>query len=73
MKKVSIRILMDIVYKQRKKLGMTQAKLSEKTYINRTMLSRLEHGDYIPSLEQLERLSEALQFDPTSIFVEDNK
>ena len=44
----------------RKKLNMTQAELAEKIGMNRTVLGRLEKGEYLPSIPQLEALAEAL-------------
>ena len=41
------------------------------TGINRAMLSRLETGDFIPSISQLESLGEILEFEPTSLFIEE--
>jgi UDPglucose 6-dehydrogenase len=42
---------------------MTQAELSKATGINRGLLSRLESEDYSPSVNQLQALSEVLDFD----------
>lgn len=70
MKKLSMELLADRVALLRKKRGMTQKQLSAETGINRTMLSRLETKDYIPSIEQLQALGEALCFDITELFVE---
>jgi UDPglucose 6-dehydrogenase len=44
--------------------------LSEATGINRAMISRAEKMDYVPSIEQLEKLSEQLHFDITDLFEE---
>ena len=57
-----------IVRDTRKKLNMTQAELAEKTGMNRTVLGRLEKGDYEPSISQLESLAEALGLEVTSFF-----
>ena len=43
--------------------------LSDLTGINRAMLSRLESQDYTPSIPQLEKLGEVLDFEPISLFV----
>lgn len=49
---------------------MTQQQLAELTGINRAMISRLEKKDYLPSIPQLEKLGEVLEFEPISMFVE---
>ncbi len=56
---------------RRKALKITQAQLSQKTHINRSVLSKLESQEYIPSIPQLEALAEALDFDPTDLYVPD--
>ncbi len=53
MKKLSLKLLSETVVNQRNALKMTQTQLSEATGINRSILSRLESGDYIPSVSQL--------------------
>ncbi|MCR4904087.1 MAG: nucleotide sugar dehydrogenase [Butyrivibrio sp.] len=68
MKKLSQTQLSNTVITQRKTLNLTQAQLSEATGINRTMISHLEAGDYMPSIPQLEALAETLNFDPASLF-----
>ena len=70
MKKLSIQLLADTVISRRKAMKITQVQLSKVTGINRGLLSRLETLDYIPSIEQLQSLSEALNFDPTDMFVD---
>ena len=44
--------------------------MSEKTGIHRQMIGRLEKGNFIPSIPQLEKLSEVLGFEVTDMFVE---
>ena len=70
MKKLSMQLLADTVVSRRKTLKITQAQLSKTTGINRGLLSRLESQDYIPSIEQLQALGEALNFDPTDMFLD---
>lgn len=36
------------------------------------MIGRIEKKEYIPSIEQLQALAEALQFDITTLFVEEH-
>ena len=70
MKKLSMRLLADIVRSRRKARQMTQAQLSEATGIHRGLLSRLESRDFTPSVEQLEALGEALGFEVTDLFID---
>jgi UDPglucose 6-dehydrogenase len=67
MKKFSIERLAETVSSRRKALGLTQAKLSELTGVNRSLLSRIESGEHTPSVEQLFSLAGALGFDPASL------
>ncbi|GAA0676444.1 MULTISPECIES: nucleotide sugar dehydrogenase [Clostridium] len=71
MKKLSQKLLADVVIKNRKNKQMTQSQLSNLTGINRTMIGRIENEDYIPSIEQLQILSEILDFNFTELFKED--
>ena len=71
MKKLSAPLLSDILVKERKLRNLSQAQLSELTGINRLMIGRIEKQEYIPSIEQLQALAEALQFDITTLFVEE--
>ena len=52
-------------------MKLSQAALSEKAGINRSILSRLESGDYSPSVDQLLSLSTVLGFAPADVIVED--
>lgn len=71
MKKLSLSLLADKVIESRKEKNITQQQLAELTNINRAMISRLESMDYIPSIPQLEKLGEILDFEPISLFVSD--
>ena len=70
MKKLSFALLADTISQKRKEKNFTLQQLSELTGINRAMISRLEKQDYQPSLAQLEKLGEVLDFEPVSMFVE---
>ena len=70
MKKLSLSLLAETVVTRRKKKKMSQAQLSKITGINRSLLSRLEAQEFTPSIEQLEALAEALDFDPIDLYVE---
>ena len=71
MKKLSLSRLADTVSAARKEKKMTQMQLSEKTGINRALLSRLESGDFTPSVDQLLALSEVLAFDMADVMEND--
>ena len=70
MKKLSPSLLAGVVTCHRKKQNMTQAALSKLTGINRSLISRLESEDFIPSADQLFSLAEVLHFDPMRLFVD---
>lgn len=69
MKKLSQEKMIDTILSKRKALGLTQASLSEKTGINRVMIGRIENKEYMPSIDQFERLGEVLGFEVTDLFV----
>lgn len=70
MKKLSMTRLAELVSCKRKEKNMTQQELSDATGINRSLLSRLEKKDFIPSIPQLESLGECLGFDPDEVFTD---
>ncbi|MBR5730397.1 MAG: helix-turn-helix domain-containing protein, partial [Firmicutes bacterium] len=70
MKQLARKLLADVVVSHRNAKKMTQAQLAEQTGINRTLISRLEAQDYVPSVDQLLALSEVLAFEPASLFVD---
>ena len=71
MKHLSITKLSETVISKRKAMKSSQSMIAEKTGINRSLLSRLEQGDYAPSVDQLLALSEVLDFDYRDMFVDD--
>ena len=71
MKKLSIEKMADTVINKRKEKDLTQAKLAEITGINRAMISRLESGDYTPSIDQLQAIGEVLDFEIVDLFEEE--
>lgn len=73
MKKLSISALAETVSTKRKDKSMTQQDLSDATGINRALISRLEQKDFIPSIPQLENLSEVLGFELDEVFVNSGK
>ncbi len=73
MRNFSISKLAETVLAQRKQQNLTQQELADRAGINRSMLCRLENQEYMPSLDQLTRLANALHFDVTDVFIEYNK
>ncbi|MBO4693978.1 MAG: nucleotide sugar dehydrogenase [Clostridia bacterium] len=71
MKRFSKQFLGEIVNTHRKKMNLTQAELSKKTGINRSVLSNIERGAHTPSIEQIEKLSEVLGFEVSDLFREE--
>ena len=72
MKKLSCTRLAETIINSRKAKQITQAELSNATGINRSLISRIEQQDFIPSIEQLEALGDVLDFDITTLYY-DNK
>ena len=73
MKKLDRELLAATVKNNRKAMKLSQAELAEKVGMSRSVLSNLENGSYIPSVEQLEALAGVLGFDVTSMFREEEK
>lgn len=75
MKKLSVKLLSETVTSSRKIAGLSQLELSRKTGINRSVISNIENGSHIPSIQQLELLSDVLNFNIPDLFFEvsDNK
>lgn len=71
MKHLSLKLLAETILSRKKVLKMSQVILAEKTGINRSLLSRLESGNYTPSVDQLLALSSVLGFDNSDIFEDD--
>lgn len=69
MKKLSLKLLGEIVASRRKVKKISQKAIAEITGINRALLSRLENGLFTPSVNQLCALSDVLDFDLQSVFV----
>ena len=73
MKKLSTSRLAQVVSSKRKELNLTQRELSEKTGINRSLLSRIEQGNYYPLIPQLEALGDVLEFELEDVFINPEK
>ena len=69
MKKLSLTKLAETITVNRKKLSLTQQELADATEINRATISRMEAADFTPSIPQLEKLGEVLNFDFTDLFI----
>ena len=70
MKKLSTALLADLITTNRKKRSMTQQSLADATGINRSLISRMEKEDFLPSIPQLEQLGEVLGFEPIDVFTD---
>ena len=71
MKTLSLAKLADTLIISRKAKNLTQQQVSDCTGINRIMIGRIEHQEYTPSIEQLQKLAATLDFDITDLFVEE--
>lgn len=72
MKKISYKKMADTIIAKRKEQKLTQTQLAKMTGIHRAMISRLEGLEYIPSIDQLQAIAEALGFEVTDLFEEEN-
>ena len=70
MKILSTSKLSETVSELRNKMHLTQSELGERTGLHRIMIGRIEREDFIPSITQLESLSEVLGFEITDMFVD---
>lgn len=70
MKTLSSSKLAATISTNRKALSLSQKTLAEKTGINRALISRIENEDFVPSIQQLESLGNALEFEPAEMFVD---
>ena len=73
MKHLSLELLAETVTAERKTMKMSQVMLSEKTGINRSLVSKLEKCHYTPSVDQLLSLSYVLGFDVNSVMSDDSE
>lgn len=71
MKKLSRSRMINTISTNRKAKRLTQAQLADATGINRSMIGRIENGEYMPSIEQLEKLGEALDFEVIDLFADE--
>ena len=71
MKKLSSSLLAETISARRKSLNISQAKLSELTGINRALISRIESQAFTPSVDQLQALTEVLNFKMQDVITEE--
>lgn len=71
MKKLSIDKLSNTIISKRKEKKLTQSQLADSTGINRVMIGRIENKEYIPSIEQLQKLGEILDFEVVDLFIDE--
>ena len=72
MKEISLQLLSQTVQSKRKSNNLTQLDLAKATGIHRSIISKIESMEHIPSVNQLQALSEVLDFDTRELFVDPN-
>ena len=72
MNTLSTKKLANIVLIHREENFLSQEDLSNLTGINKIIIDRIEHEDFMPSIVQLKTLAKVLEFDPMHIFIEKN-
>ncbi len=70
MKQTSQQIISSKISECRKKKSLTQAEVAKASGLNRATVGRIEAGTFMPSIDQLQALAKALDFDITSLFIE---
>ena len=73
MKSLSLVLFANTVVAKRKETKLTQAQLAKSAGMNRSVLSKLEAKEYMPSLQQLSSLCGVLDLDPTSFFIDEDE
>lgn len=73
MKTISLTKLAEITLKKRLDRCMSQAEVQEQTGINRLMVGRIERGEFLPSLVQLNKLAEVLEFSVLDLLEDANE
>ena len=69
MRTLSIKKLAETVTKLREEKGYTQEKLGNLTGMSRIIIDRIEQGDFIPSILQLEELGNVLELNIIEMFI----
>lgn len=73
MKEISLQLLSQTIQSKRKNKNLTQLDVAKATGLHRSIISKIESMEHIPSVNQLQALSEVLDFDTKELFVEPNK
>ena len=71
-KHISLNKLSEIVKQSCAVQNIAQEQLCELTGISRNTIRRIEQKEYIPSISQLEKLAEVLNFEIRDLFIEAN-
>lgn len=69
MKSFSSAILAKLILDYRKDNKVSQEALATESGINRSILSKIEQGEHIPSISQIETLANIIGFDITDLFI----
>ncbi|MCO4608446.1 UDP-glucose 6-dehydrogenase [Streptococcus infantarius subsp. infantarius] len=69
MKSFSSAILAKLILDYRKDNKVSQEALATESRINRSILSKIEQGEHIPSISQIETLANIIGFDITDLFI----
>ena len=67
-KETTLDIISKAIQSYRTAHNLTQAELSKLSGLNRATIGRIENGIFMPSIEQLQALASALDFDITTLF-----
>lgn len=70
MKQLSLQLLSQIVQNKRKRKKYTQLDIAKATGIHRSIISKIESMEHTPSVNQLQALSEVLDFDTKELFID---
>lgn len=70
MKQLSLQLLSQIVQNKRKCNKYTQLDVARATGIHRSIISKIESMEHTPSVNQLQALSEVLDFDTKNLFID---
>lgn len=66
---ISTKLLSDAVKLNRKAQKLTQAQLADKTGVNRSLISRIENGTYLPSVDHLVSIADVLELNINNLIV----
>ncbi len=66
-------IIAKTLSEQRKAKNLTQVELAKLAGLNRSTIGRIESNSFMPSIDQLQALADALEIDVTTFFIESDK